>query len=252
MKQTFRNNISGCIAFLTLARGLLALKQKNFNLINMERSKLVLMMSILLSLLGCAEPKERRHEMSKEEEKQILQYYETLHNRPIYKGLTGNIIDTVPDDRLLQVVFDNLGEQLPKDYEKEYETVMTWNKSMQAIYMIWLLEAEVNNGGYNQFYYNPSGQFYPLLPDALRRVGASQFAALTQKANDTYQKENTRITKYQDGSSEGFSKSYDNNPLDVYDDAFYALYKKENLQQIQVDYIRKHKQDFVSELIGTK
>ena len=29
---------------------------------------------------------------------------------------------------------------------------MSWNKSRQAIYMIWALEAEVNDGGYNQFY----------------------------------------------------------------------------------------------------
>ena len=122
---------------------------------------------------------------------------------------------------------------------------MNWNKPRQAIYMIWLLEAEVNNGGYNQFYFNSSGQFYKHLPDALKLVGADKFAELTKKANNIYEKENTKITKDQDGAIEGFSKSYDDNPLNKFDDEFYELYKTENLQQIQVDFIRKHKTEFI-------
>ncbi|WP_300599114.1 DUF4375 domain-containing protein [Niabella sp.] len=215
----------------------------------MIRSELILrvVIGILLSLSGCSEVKREKTEKEARQEKELEQYLKAFNERSIYKTLTQRIIDTIPDDKLLQVVFDNLIEKLSNDHENEYETVMTWNKSRRAIYMIWLLEWEVNNGGYNQFYYNPSGQFRELLPDALKLVGASQFAALTQKANDIYQKENATITKYQDGSTEGFSKSYESNPLDVCDDAFYALYKKENLPQIQMNYIRTHKQDFVDE-----
>jgi len=142
-------------------------------------------------------------------------------------------------------VFDNLSEKLPEDYEKEYETVMTWNKSRQAIYIIWVLEAEVNNGGYNQFYSNSSGQFYKELPQALRLVGATGFADLTQRANDLFEKENENITKHQDGTIEGFSKSYEDNPLNDLDTEFYELYETEKLMQIQVDYIRQNKNDFI-------
>jgi hypothetical protein len=161
------------------------------------------------------------------------------------KALTVQIIDTTSDDELLQVVFDNLSEKLPKDYNMEYQTVLTWTKPQQAIYTIWWLEAEVNNGGYNQFYANSSGQFYKLLPDALKLVGAMKFADLTERANKTYESENKKITEHQDGTVEGFSKSYDNNPLNKFDDEFYDLYKTENLQQLQVDFIRKHKLEFI-------
>jgi hypothetical protein len=161
------------------------------------------------------------------------------------KILTAQIIDTTSDDELLQVVFDNLAEKLSKDYDEEYQAVLTWTKSQQAIYTIWWLEAEVNNGGYNQFYANSSGQFYKLLPDALKLVGAMKFADLTERANKTYESENKKITEHQDGTVEGFSKSYDNNPLNKFDDEFYDLYKTENLQQLQVDFIRKHKLEFI-------
>lgn len=158
--------------------------------------------------------------------------------------MTSQIIDDTSDDDLLQVVFDNLSEKLPADYEKEYTTVLGWNKSRQAIYMIWLLEGEVNNGGYNQFYFNSSGQFYKHLPDALRRINAIKTADLTVAANNTYEKQNDKITKHQDGTLEGFSRSYEDNPLNDFDEQFYALSKIENLQKLQVEFIRKHKFDF--------
>ncbi len=111
--------------------------------------------------------------------------------------------------------------------------------------MIWVLEAEVNNGGYNQFYFNSSGQFYKHLPDALSLVGANKFSGLTERANETFEKENPKIIQHQDGTLEGFSKSYDDNPLNKYDDEFYDLYKIEDLQQVQIDFIRKNKKEFI-------
>lgn len=200
----------------------------------------------ILNLFGCSgQTKKKESGLSKEMKEQLANSVEAFKNRPIYKELTELIIDTTADDNLLQVVFDNLSEKQPADYEKEFETVMSWNKSRQAIYMIWALEAEVNNGGYNQFYFNSSGQFYKHLPDALKLVGATKFADLTKRANETFEKENPKITQHQDGTIEGFSKSYDNNPLNKFDDEFYELYKMENLQQIQVNFIRNNKKEFI-------
>jgi len=202
--------------------------------------------STILSFIGCSGQSNKNDgELSKELQDQIAQSVEAFRNRPIYKELTEQNIDSSSDDKLLQVVFDNLSEKLPANYEKEYETVMTWNNSRKAIYMIWVLEAEVNNGGYNQFYSNSSGQYYKELPDALRLVGANGFADLTQRANDLFEKENEKITKHQDGTIEGFSKSYEDNPLNDLDTEFYELYESEKLMQIQVDYIRENKNDFI-------
>jgi len=200
------------------------------------------LISTLLNFFGCpGQTKRKGGELSEELKEYIAKSVEDFKNRPIHKTLTERIIDITSDDNLLQVVFDNISEKLPNDYEKEYETVMTWSKSKQAIYMVWWLEAEVNNGGYNQFYANSSGQFYKHLPEALRLIGATKFSDLTQRANNTYEKR----TQYQDGTIEGFSKSYDDNPLNKFDTEFYDLYNVENLQQIQVDYIKRHKSEFI-------
>ena len=203
-------------------------------------------MSAIVNFFGCSgQPNKEDKSTSTESKDSIDKSVGDFNSRTVHKELTGEIIDKTSDGDLLQIIFDNLSQKQPKDYKREYETVMSWNRSQQAIYMIWLLEAEVNNGGYNQFYYNSSGQFYKQLPEVLKLVGANKFAELTTKANATFEKENPKITQHQDGTLEGFSKSYDDNPLNKFDDEFYALYKIENLQQIQIDYIRKHKTEFV-------
>lgn len=201
----------------------------------------------ILKIFGCSGSTKKNDKNTSEDtlNAQITKSIEDFKNRPVHKNLTEKIIDTLSDDELLQVIFDNLIERLPKDYTKEYETVLTWTKPRQAIYVIWCLEAEVNNGGYNQFYFNSSGKYYKLLPDALKLVCANKFADLTSRANKIYEQENAKITKYQDGTLEGFSKSYDDNPLNKFDDEFYDLYKTEDLQKKQVDYIRKNKTEFI-------
>jgi len=204
------------------------------------------LITTIFYMFGCSgQTKKDEGKLSKETEEQIVNSVEAFKNRPIHRELTEQIINATSDHNLLQVVFDNLSDKQPTDYQKEYETVMSWNKSRQAIYMIWALEAEVNNGGYNQFYFNSSGQFYKHLSDALKLVGANKFAVLTKRANETFEKENPKITQHQDGTLEGFSKSYNDNSLNKFDDEFYDLYKTENLQQIQVDYIRKNKKEFI-------
>ena len=46
------------------------------------------------------------------------------------------------------------------------------------------LEAEVNNGGYAQFFLNSSREYAPTIVQALARIGCPKTAAITQKAID--------------------------------------------------------------------
>lgn len=203
----------------------------------------------IFQLFGCSDrPGQSNENPAKEDlDKQVHVSTEKFKNRPIHKKLTASIIDSTTDSDLLQTVFDYLSAIRTDDYQKEYETVMNWNKSQQAIYLIWILETEVNNGGYNQFYYNTDRRFYKHLPDALRLVGANMFSDLTQRANSAFEKENKEITKHQDGTIEGFSKSYKDNVLNNFDTEFYELYKRENLYQLQINFIRNHKSDFIEQ-----
>lgn len=150
-----------------------------------------------------------------------------------------------PDEDLPQVIIDNLVAKLPSDYSEYNDIILAWNKSRQAFYFIWVLEGEVNNGGYNQFYFNSHGQYNDFLVPALKLIGARKYADLTAFANNTFEYKFSKISEHWDGTLEGFSRSYENNPLSTFDDRFYDLEKEENLQKLLVTYIRTHKQDFI-------
>ena len=208
-------------------------------------------MGSMLKFFGCTSNKTNANNQKNKEqtefEEKIAKSLEEFQNRKIHKNLSVDIIDSTEDDKLLQVVFDNLSEQLPKDHKKEYEFITTkFNSSQQAIFLSWWLEGEVNNGGFNQYYTNSSGQYADLVPNLLVKMDAVKFADLAKRANQIYKTNYKQITKEQDGSLEGFSKSYENNPLNDLDTEFYKLYEVENLYDKQIKFIRNNKKDFVN------
>jgi len=171
-----------------------------------------------------------------------ISYFQDI---PINIVLTEELIDNTLDIDLVFLVFDNLSLKFPDDNMSEYDTVMTWNKQRQAIYMIWWFEGQVCNGGYNQFYFNSSGEFYVHLPYALHLIGADKIADLTQRANDLYESQFEQITKLHDGTIEGFINSYKDNLLNQIDTEFFELSTKEVLYDLMVAYVRKNKIHFI-------
>ena len=51
---------------------------------------------------------------------------------------------------------------------------------------VWALEAEVNNGAFDQFFFNSAGDLAFYAPDALRSIGADRMAALAEEANSVF------------------------------------------------------------------
>jgi hypothetical protein len=54
--------------------------------------------------------------------------------------------------------------------------------AQQTFKMVWELEAEVNNGGFDQYFLNSSGRNAPRVEAALRAIGASQCADIAARA----------------------------------------------------------------------
>lgn len=58
------------------------------------------------------------------------------------------------------------------------------NEKEQAIYTIWWLEAEVNNGGFHQYFWNSAGDHADVALKSLNDIGATKTASLLEKAID--------------------------------------------------------------------
>ena len=82
--------------------------------------------------------------------------------------------------------------------------------------------------------------------NGLKIIKANKFVDLVSRANSVYEKDKERLSAYDDGSMESFSKSYKDNPLNKFDDEFYDLEKKQNISKLRIKYIREHKSEFVN------
>lgn len=177
----------------------------------------------------------------------IEQSFEEYNNRAIYKKLTKQTLDSITDDKLEQTIFDNIYEIIGDDYENELINVKKLTKGQQAFFSTWIIEGEVNNGGFIQFYFNSSGQYAEMVEIGFKTIGAEKHAELTSRANTIYSENKERLAEFDDGTVESFSESYKDNPLNKLDDEFYKLGNTESISDLRVKYIREHLKEFITE-----
>ena len=201
-----------------------------------------MILSSILSFFGC----KKKPEKSKEEI-EIDKSFEEWNNRKIYKILTSEILKTTSDENLEQTIFDNIYEIIGDDYKNELVNIQKLTKGQQGFWSTWVIEGEVNNGGFNQFYFNSSGQYSEMAEIGFETIGAKKYAELTSRANKIYADNKERLEEFDDGTMESFSESYKDNPLNKLDDEFYELGNKESISELRIKYIREHIKEFTTE-----
>lgn len=121
------------------------------------------------------------------------------------------------------------------------------NECEKTFFLTQALEMEINNGGFDQFFYNSSGNFAYETVTAFEAIGAVKTAKICRKAIDSFGK---KIPKDRDKRIDLLDK-YEEDVSDILnecDDAFYEY--EENLNQLNFDYIVKNQAFFdLKELI---
>lgn len=188
---------------------------------------------------------EERAEFKRESQQlfaEVAEMFEAFDKRVIHEKLTADILAQTPDEELVLTVFDTLAAQAPVGLSEE-EYLKTLSPERRAVYALYILAGEVDNGGFNQYYYNTEAEAAAYLPEACELVGAPKYADLVRRANACY--ENERLAERQDGSLEAFCDSYRDNPLEKFDDEFYLLENCQALDQLLMRFIRANPQAFV-------
>jgi hypothetical protein len=143
---------------------------------------------------------------------------------PKYRTLTPALVAAEPDSTLEWAIIQHVTWRINGDYDREREIVMALSPGLRMVYTTWGVEAEVNNGGFSQYFENAAGQFAAEALAGYRRLGATPFAALLERAMAARQTGNT-------GAYEAL------------DTEFYDLASP---IAARVRYIREHPDEFVS------
>lgn len=141
-----------------------------------------------------------------------------------FRVLTPELLSSLATDEIGDAMVHHVALRVGRDAARKDEILRSLPAGVQAIYTTWLVDAEVNNGGFNQYFYNPSGE---LAGDALvgyELLGAEDYAAVMRAAIATRESERERMSRFYDANTlEAFSQSYQHTELNEVDQRYYAL-----------------------------
>jgi len=149
---------------------------------------------------------------------------EAFKNRKRYPELTPEILGTIPDAEVEQALIDFIDCRVQHTGRRERDVLDGLSAGFRAVYSTWWVEAEVNNGGFNQYFWNSSGEFARDAVAGFDLIGVPAMARLMERAIAIRDQDAAKIKKFKErGSLEAFSESYDDNRLNDLDQEFGRL-----------------------------
>jgi len=163
-----------------------------------------------------------------------------LDDGNVFENVRGYVEDNAEEytgdeknDLIIQMC-DNVCEKC------EYgEAIEKLNEHERVFYVTQILEQEVNNGGFSQFFYNSSGDFSNEIVDAFTKIGAFKTAEICKKALAVF---NGNVPTDRDAREELLDSLECDDVLSECDDDFYEY--EDNLEELNYTYIMEHRSSF--------
>ena len=116
------------------------------------------------------------------------------------------------------------------------------NLSQQIVIIIENLEREINNGGFNQFYLNSSGNYANETVDYLKKIGANKTAEIVKRANAEWP--NNQVPK--DRTERQIVLERIEEKADpIWENCDQDFYKyPDHITDLLLDFVKKNKTDF--------
>jgi len=119
------------------------------------------------------------------------------------------------------------------------EAMEMLNEHERVFYVTQILEQEVNNGGFSQFFFNSSGDLSNELVDAFTKIGALKTAKICKKALAVF---NGKVPTDRDEREELLDSLDCDDVLSECDDEFYEY--EDSLDELNYAYVMKHRNSF--------
>ncbi|WP_431286170.1 DMP19 family protein [Roseateles chitinivorans] len=162
--------------------------------------------------------------------------------RPRVTSLSDDSWRAIPDDQLDEAVMAYIEGRI-HGQNGEPTPLASLPHGFQIFHHSFIVEAEVANGGFNQFFWNSSGESAPQVPGALRALGAGEAAAMFEQVLQVADQDRPRLAAFKaQGSLQAFSASYKDSPLNAYDTPFMELAMK--FSALRAEYLQRHADQF--------
>jgi hypothetical protein len=170
---------------------------------------------------------------------------EEFNSRKRYSEFDLRTIQTIKDEHLEQALLDYVFAKLDEHPDQRLQVISSLPPGFQVFYCTWLVEAEVMNGGFNQYFWNSSSEFAEVTPAALKEIGDVVAAEMMQNAIVMAIAEAPRMKRFKSAATlQAFSDSYKHTKLNDFDQPFSK--RAELFPALRLRYVRQHEQSFVT------
>lgn len=158
------------------------------------------------------------------------------------RGLKKGELALLPNDDVRTAVMSWMWGKFNRDWTNQYEVIQSLPKPCQDVYACYTVVDEVNNGGFNQLFLNPTREFSQMAQKGFIAIGSEELSGVLGAAIEIYEKNKELLEKYNDGTIESFSKSYNEKLFDELDDRFSQ--KEPEFENQILTYIRNNESVF--------
>jgi hypothetical protein len=166
-------------------------------------------------------------------------------NRMRYPVLTRKILESLDDSDLVDAVRDYVQLKIEADYQHKFQIVSSLPRSFQAVYSTWWVDAEVNNGGFHQYFFNQGADWAFMALEGYKLMGAREMAGLMARAIEVHLREEPEQQECRANGPlhllEQYVEARKISGLPELDRTYYSL----SFYDVAIGYIRSHLDDFV-------
>lgn len=149
------------------------------------------------------------------------------------------VMDTKDKNNFIIDLFDRLAEKC--QYGDKIDRL---NENERVIYLCFTFEGEINNGGFDQFFYNSAGDYTEETIDSLLKIGATKTAEFLKTATTVFP--NNLVPQNREERQallEEINNDETEKLLNELDNSFYAY--EDDLLELEYDYVMQHNDDFI-------
>ncbi len=114
----------------------------------------------------------------------------------------------------------------------------------QAMYIVAILDMEVQNGGLCQFFVNCGSAYAARTISSLQTIGLEPMGILYESFLLDHQIDPTELSSFQIDTAEEFITQYERYPFDEFDNAYMDLWESLDFEKVMLQYANDHSEAF--------
>ena len=161
------------------------------------------------------------------------------------KRISSEVISGISDEEIQYVLFDRVWFRAGEINQNAMEFAATQSDGLRMVFHVTILDAEIGNGGFNQYFFNELDQFFDEQINGLGLIKATKHQDLLRLAASLRRREeqNAELQRlYEAQTMESFMATYEFTTLGECDQGWYAL--ESALASSIVRYVRENAREF--------